>query len=395
MQPRVFRAALAAAGLLFLPSLVGAQPSLAQPVNPALLYWQGIGLLTEMTQSEVVLLQGHRNGNHGEPEQVRTLLSHQKAALNRFAKAGISTAPCDWGLTMEEGPFMPLPHLGKMQTLCNLGLMKAAFEFNGSRTSHALDAVDAVRRAARHVGDADMMVTALAQYSMESDALALLAKHLLTLDETTRRELLSRETKLPPLHTMAQAVSGERGFAAWAEQQATEVATLMMLQNSAQPAGAAQGATPEGSSPAPLTGVDEHLFSSLTPELLNTWLAEMRSRYAEAESALTLPWPQSQSAITELQQRLKTGNPLVRTIFPSLQATRDTQARTETHLLMVKLALLHGPGLTSELAAKVADAFAGQPIQFKSNPDGGYTLSSLQAVRGKPVALIFAAAKQN
>jgi hypothetical protein len=394
MQPRAFRAALAAAGLLCLPSLIGAQPSLAQPVNPALLYWQGIGLLTEMTRNEVALLQGHRNGNHWDPENVRALLSHQKAALNRFTKAGVSTAPCDWGLTMEEGPFMPLPHLGKMQTLCNLGLMKAAFEFNESRTGHALDAVDAVRRAARHLGDGDMMITAISQYSMESDALALLAKHLLTLDEPTRRELLTRETKLPALRTMAQAVSGERGFAAWAEQQATEVATLMMLQNSAQ----ATGAGTEGAQPTPAptpAGVDEHLFSSLTPELLNSWLAEMRSRYAEAESALTLPWPQSQSAIKELQERLKAGNPLVRTIFPSLQAARDTQARTETQLLMVKLALLHGPGLTPEIAAKATDAFAGQPIQFKSNPDGGYTLSSLQAVRGKPVALNFTAPKQN
>lgn len=394
MQPRAFRAALAAAGLLCLPSLMAVQPSLAQPVNPALLYWQGIGLLSEMTRHEVTLLQGHRNGNHWDPENVRALLSHQKAALNRFAKAGVSTAPCDWGLTMEEGPFMPLPHLGKMQTLCNLGLMKAAFEFNESRTGHALDAVDAVRRAARHVGNGDMLVTAIAQYSMEGDALALLAKHLLTLDETTRRELLTRETKLPPLRTMAQAVSGERGFAAWAEQQATEVATLMMLQNSAQAAGAATEGAPSTPPPVP-SGVDEHLFSTLTPELLNTWLAEMRSRYAEAESALTLPWPQSQSAIKELQERLKVGNPLVRTIFPSLQAARDTQARTETHLLMVKLALLHGPGLTAEIAAKATDSFAGQPIQFKSNPDGGYTLSSLQAVRGKPVALKFTAPRQN
>ncbi|WP_009963412.1 hypothetical protein [Verrucomicrobium spinosum] len=392
MQPPVFRAVLAAAaGLLCLPSLIGAQPNLAQPVNPALLYWQGIGLLTEMTRNEVALLQGHRNGNHWDPENVRALLSHQKAALNRFTKAGVSTAPCDWGLTMEEGPFMPLPHLGKMQTLCNLGLMKAALEFNENRKGHALDAVEAVRRAARHLGDSDMLVTAIAQYSTESDALALLAKHLLTLDEATRRELLTRQTKLPPLRTMAQAVSGERGFAAWAEQQATEVATLMMLQNSSQAGGA-----PTESAPAPTpAGVEEHLFSSLTPELLTAWLAEMRSRYAEAESALTLPWPQSQSAIKELQERLKAGNPLVRTIFPSLQAARDTQARTETHLLMVNLALLHGPGLTPEIAAKAADAFAGQPIQFKSNPDGGYTLSSLQAVRGKPVSLKFTAPKQN
>ncbi|WP_265596185.1 hypothetical protein [Verrucomicrobium sp. BvORR106] len=394
MQPRVFRAAVAAAGLLCLPALMGAQPNLAQPVNPALLYWQGIGLLTEMTRNEVALLQGHRNGNHWDPENVRAILSHQKAALNRFAKAGVSTAPCDWGLTLEEGPFMPLPHLGKMQTLSNLALMKAALEFSESRPGKALDALEAVRRAARHVAEGDMIVTAITQYSMESDALALLAKHLLTLDEATRKELLTRETKLPPLHTMAQAISGERGFAAWAEQQATEVATLMMLQNSAQAAGATEtGSTP----PLPHTasGVDEHLFSTLTPELLNTWLAEMRSRYADAESALSLPWPQSQSAIKELQEKLKAGNPLVRTIFPSLQAARDTQARTETHLLMVKLALQHGAGLTAEIAAKATDSFAGQPLQFKSNPDGGYTLSSQQVVRGKPVALKVAGLKQN
>lgn len=393
MQPRVFRAALAAAGLLCLPALATAQPSLAQPVNPALLYWQGIGLLTEMTRAEATLLQSHRNGKTWDPENVRILLSHQKAALNRFAKAGVSTAPCDWGLTMEEGPFMPLPHLGKMQTLGNLGLLKAAFEFHEGRAGRALDAVDAVRRAARHVGDGDMLVTTLAQYAMESDALALLARHLLSLEEPTRRELLTKETKLPPLHTMAQAVSGERGFAAWAEQQATEVATLMMLQPPAQTVGAGQGT--QSTPPPTPAGVDEHLFSTLTPELLNTWLAEMRSRYAEAESALTLPWPQSQSAIKELQERLKTGNPLVRTIFPSLQAARDTQARTETHLTMVKLALQHGPRLTEEMAANTPDAFAGQPIQFVSNPEGGYTLSSVQVVRGKPVTLRFPAPRQN
>lgn len=387
MQTRIIRAAAAATGFFWLSIAYAAPPATTRPVNPALLYWQSIGMLTEMTRNEMQLLYGHRNGNSWDVEKARALLGNQKAALIRFAKAGGSSAPCDWGFTMEEGPFMPLPHLGKMQSLCNLGLLKAACDFADGRTDDALKAVRAVRRAARHLGDGDLLVTSVAQYAIESEALALLGKHVLSLDDFTRQELLTEEANLSPLRTTSQAVSGERGFAAWAEQQATEVVTLMLLQNAGQ---AATGAPADPSTALPA----DHPYSTITPEVLNAWIAEMRTRYAEAEAALALPWSQSQVATRELQERLKSGNPLVRSIFPSLQAARDTQARTETHLIMLRLALQHGAALDATTAGKTGDAFDGQPLRWHKDDGGSMVLTAAQQVRGKPVALKIGPARQ-
>ncbi|HSJ03215.1 MAG: hypothetical protein ACAI34_10560 [Verrucomicrobium sp.] len=370
--------------------------AVARSINPALLYWQSMGMLTDMTRQEQQLLQKYRNGKEVRPEEMADLLGTQKPSLNRFQKASESKAPSDWGFTLEDGPFMPLPHLTKMQVLCNLMLLKADSQFASGDTEDAVDTLFAVLRAARHLGEGDMLVTALTQYTTESQVIALLGRHVLNFNEPLRVATLTRWRALPPLHTTAQAVKGERGFTAWAEQQATEVAGLMALQKMAE-AGTGEegqgGATSPSAEPTPAIGGGGHLYADLTPELLQVWITEMRARYDEAEAALALPWKESATAIQTLQTKLKGSNALVRTIFPSLQAARDTQARTETQRTMMEAVLQHGAGLQENTVAIFRDSFEGKALGMRKESDGGFSLTSEQKVRNREVVLRVAGAK--
>jgi hypothetical protein len=365
-------------------------------VNPALLYWQSIGLMNPLSRKENTLLHAHRNG-HGKPfdrEAAEGLLSLQQQALTRFEKATKSAAPCDWGFTLEDGPFMPLPHLTRMQTLCSLMLLQADVQFARGQVDAALDSIFQVQRAARHLGDGNMLVTALGQYTAESQALAALGRHTLRIDAATRRLYLARIEKLPPLRTVAQALHGERGFSTWAEQQASEVVALMVLQSMAASSNQAPATNADGTTtPAPGPRIiapagDPH--ANLSPEVLDAWLTEVRARYAEAEAALALPWHEAKDAVKAVEARIKAGNPLIQGIFPSLQPARDTQARAETHLTMMKAALQHGPELDAAKAAQYKDSFSGQPLQVRPGPGGGLVISSSQAIRGREVQLILA-----
>lgn len=391
-------------GLAFLPSVpaqatfpTSTTPSI-KAVNPALLYWQSIGLQQEMTRPEHQLLHAFRNGKAWEVDKAQALLGHQKAAIARFLKASSSPVDCDWGFTLEDGPFLPLPHLNRMQNLGNLVLLKAAVSFAANRPETALEEIHAVRQAARHVGDGQLLITCITQFAMETEAVNFLARHALSLEEAHRRQLLADAPTLPPLRTTAEAVAGERGFTLWVEQQATEAAALMLLESMTHGQtgnAASSGESMPAASPATPTSAAlpaTHPYASLTAENLKAWLEEMRLRYEEAQAALALPWRESQQALQALQTRLEAGNPLVKSIFPSLQASRDTQARTETLLTMLDLALHHGHQLDESHTAAAKDAFEGRPLKLHREPDGGYSLLADHTVRGRQVKLRFPAA---
>src|ERR1700722_14429803 len=95
------------------------------PINPALTYWQSAALMPDMKGEKSDLVRDTTSGKKPfDAEKLKEILSESEAALRLFARAADSPAPCDWGLPLEDGPEMALPHVSKMMELSRLAILK-------------------------------------------------------------------------------------------------------------------------------------------------------------------------------------------------------------------------------------------------------------------------------
>ncbi len=118
-------------------------------INPALLYWQAFSSMEELSSAENKVLGEFLNRSVPWDEgKAQTLLAKHEKSLHRFRKAAESKAACDWGLSYEEGPNLPLPHVSKILILSRLALLKAESLLVAHQTIEAMDWLLSVHRAA-------------------------------------------------------------------------------------------------------------------------------------------------------------------------------------------------------------------------------------------------------
>jgi hypothetical protein len=357
-------------------ALLGETKNLA--INPALIYWQGIGTLGDLSKADEALLI-QRNSGQGDLDlpEAKALLSKHDVSLQRFLKASRQEMDCDWGLTLEDGPFTIMPHLNKLQTLSKLALLKAEVLFADDNPAQALDWILAVHRAARHAAASDTLVTSLVQYRMETQAIQATARRVLSLSEMTRKDHAQKLQSLKPLRTVAQSMSGERNFAKWSSQQADAAVMEMLLQMTNQVTSEA-----DQTQPAPATP---------TAQEFQHWVSEMGAFHDKAEKALAKPWSEARIDLQGLEAAIAQSSPLVCGVATSLIATRDSQARVETLRIMLDIALNQGSSLNEDQLTGSRDAFAGQPISLRREKEGSLRMFSVQKVRNKEVSLLLAA----
>ena len=112
----------------------------AKPINPALLYWQAAAVLPQLTPDQTKELRELAAGRSpfdlccGEksPRQ-------QERLCISSTKRRIPQGTCDWGLPKEDGPYMALPHLSKMQEMASLAIVQAETAFAEGKTKDGLD----------------------------------------------------------------------------------------------------------------------------------------------------------------------------------------------------------------------------------------------------------------
>jgi hypothetical protein len=378
MKTTLFRLTLAA---LSVTSMLRAGEPNRPPINPALLYWQAAALLPEFKPEQSTLLNDLASGHQPFDEKAAKGLPNCEGSLRLARKAAESTAPCDWGLLVEDGPEMTLPHIAKLRQIASILLVQADIQFADGKINDGLESVLTVHRLARHAGAGDLLIGNLVQYAIETNVLRTAARHCLGWDTPTRHAYAEMIQNLPPLHTTQAAYRGEHLFVDWLDRKLTQVAEhngdrenlIKTLVGDIKPA------------------EKEALAEDLAPATFHAALTELRSLENRAETALGKPWAQAQPELTTLnEEAIHNTHYLVSLAFPATVAIGEKQFAIATLHTMLGAALEHGSQLDEAMASGYHDAFEGESLLLKKNADGTYTLSTRhQHPAGKELSLAF------
>jgi len=358
----------------------------ATGLNPALLYWQAIGMLPDLESEQVKLIPQVLGGKLSASDgQVNDLLILAKRSMERFSRAAaVENQPCVWGTTFDEGPFAPMPHLPKFQTLCRLTLIQAEALFEQGRNAQALEALLTVHHAARHVASDALLVTILMQHGMEQQTLRLTGKHVLALDATIRARHLAAMQKLPPLRPLKESLQVEHHISEWLRHSVigienapeSEDALLKMSE-------ALLHAQSQNSSAAASQAAKESLASLAEYKLSAEQAHAVQGRL---EGICELPWTVFQTEMGKVHADFVQAPAALRSMLSGVAGARRKELESATLQTMLKASLELGQTLTSENVAVYKDAFLDAPLQI-SRSDEGLVLACRDAVNGKLLEL--------
>lgn len=367
------------------PAVDAVQPKRKNDTNPALLYWQAIALLPNVTPASMQRIANVVEGQEapGTPE-INALLESTRKSLDRFSRAASSAIPCDWGTTFDDGPFAPMPHLPKLQLLCRLALAQCEVFFAKGRHEDALSLLLKVHRAARHAGADALLVTVIVQHSIEQQAIRLTARRVPALDASVRASHAQALRELPPLHRVREALAGEHTVSEWLRHMVlgiqhspeNEKAMLAMTQSVLE-------SQLQNQNPAIAQEARETLKS------VEEWksLAEQaRTLQARMDAASAKPWPEFQADLQQMRLDLANASPTLRNLLPTFEGTMRKQSETATLHSMLQAALKLGADLAPGILPDFRDAFAGGPIAVEKD-ETGITLTCRDAGRAKPLSL--------
>ena len=352
----------------------------SKSINPALLYWQAASELSQLSNDQAKELADVAAGQHAFDATKDNDLLKSGIALRLLRKAADSTADCDWGLPIEDGPATVLPHLAKMRQMSSLAIVQAEASFAEGKVKEGIDWLLTAHRMARHAGAGDLLINYLVQMAMENSAIHAAARHCLEWDAQTRHYYAAALKPLPPLHSAQAAFQGERIFIDWVERHVaadgkpdTELQAAM--------------ASAEISKPGDKEALASTLSSGVTKSAITTW-RDLQSRMA---TAFGKPWPQAQPELKTLtDEAASSPHVLIRIAFPTTTTVAEKDFIITTLHTMLDAALEHGPKLDEATAATYHDSLEGEPLRLQKDANGTLTLSTAREhPAGKDLSLKF------
>jgi hypothetical protein len=364
--------------------LQGQEPP-SSSINPALLYWQAAAMAPTLTEEQASVVRDMASGKAPvDPAKVQAL--GIDTAVRRLPKAAYSSAPCDWGLTKEDGPGTPMPHLSKVRELASFALVHGETLIQRGKTAEGMEWFLIAHRIARHSGTGETLISYLVQLSIEDFALRAAARHCLGWDEATRQGYADKLGALPPLRSLKEAFRGELLFADWLE--ASLKVPAATRQELLGPVFAAAAGT-DGKG-APAQTAESAMAALIThPELLEKETVAFRALHRRVEASLDKPRKEAKPEFEALDADIKNSpSMLVKVTFPSIRVVYDRQFSSATLRTMLEAALKHGPGISASAAAECRDALEDQPLRLQKAADGSVSLVAAKAdAKGKPIEL--------
>lgn len=354
---------LSIAALLITPRL-RAEDLKHPPINPALLYWQAAAQLPQLTEDQSKELRAMASGKEPFDAARAAKLPLDDGTMRFLRRAAESTAPCDWGLQMEDGPGMILPHLAKLQQISSLAIVKADSLFAQGKVQEGIDWLVITHRIARHAGVGDMLISHLVQNAIETNAIRAAGRHCLGWDVETRHAYAATLHGLTPLRTAQDGLRGERIFIDWIERHFnaggnadSEIKAII------------------ASLTAEKAAEKENLEAQFTPGAMAATIAAWRSLQARLENVFAKPWAEGQPEIKTLTDEAVRGpHLLIRLAFPATTGVFEKQFTVATLHTMLEAALEHGPQLDEAAASTYRDALEGEPLRLKKGDNGALTL---------------------
>ena len=370
----VLSAALASWGS---PAACGQEALLDDPLakNAALAYWQAFVLLPKL---EGKLMAARDEALKGGPvdAELAKMVDAQDGAFDQFHR-GAKMSECVWGLDVEAGVEMQLPHLSRAREMAKFACLRARIRWEQDRPSDAVDDVTATMAMARDCGRDGLVISLLVQYAIEEMAIQVASRQLTSLPADDLATLSRRLDALRESKTMGDAMRTEKALLLeWFIRQMSKpegkqkIFELIQGSNDANIAAAVQKYS------------DEELIAGLVE------LRPIYDRFTRIMSSL------SPDELDDTVMKLKTefdlspaGEGFADVLLPAIGSIRRAEVSHQTRLVMLKAAI-----------AVVQDgktALARNDLQHGSGPfsytklEGGFELrSSVVGRDGKPLTLV-------
>lgn len=183
-------------GVLAATTLV--QPAAAQTEaspNAAVIYWQAFAALPPKPEGD-------------DKAKTEEWLGQSEYAMKLLKKAS-ALQSCDWQLDYDQGFDMQAFHVGKMLNLTKAAIAHAKhIARSDNKLAHA--ELQAVIRAARHLGTDHLMIMQITRASIEMKALEVLESELPNTTEDTRKSWITVLDSLPKPPVLAQLIETQR-----------------------------------------------------------------------------------------------------------------------------------------------------------------------------------------
>jgi hypothetical protein len=346
-------------------------------VNAATVYREAFAAMPKLDAAEERKLFDARSATPTPAE--RALVVKAEPALKLAAEAS-RVRTCDWNLNLNEGPMLALPHLGLMQNLAALALLKARLV--DPRT--AVEQHEMVLRMARHTASTPLLLSRLVGISIEAKGMTSIASMLPSWDAELRHRLrLMIKGGLDPAPSVSDCVVAEtKGMSAW-------FSNALEAEVKKRGASFSARAWLEGSTKATVQSLDEALKQSgQTQDSLPKDAAEARqmivtyrTQMLEFARILALPSDAMDKEAAAFEQKLKmdTGrNFLTALMAPPIINVRMNELKAANMTALMLAAF--------DVQARGESALPAQLATYRKT-NGGFELTGKELFKGKPFVL--------
>jgi len=334
-------------------------------INPALLYWQAFSIYPVLTNAEAKLLI---EPNNGSPEARARLAARFENSFKLIDRAAQSTAPCDWGVDLADGPEAFVPNVAKIRTGANAAVLRAQVALSEGRDEDAVRNLLSIVAMARHTAVQGTLVQAMIQVAIEDMAYTFAAANIGNFDAAAVSTLERQLASAPGRKSVADAMQFEKQcFFEWFVKQMEQIR--------------AAHAGNEAAAAAAVKTLWSRLFSDKSfPDLwaqagqssegLIAYCAKTEILYDELLRFTSASPAELKPAGNEMRERLDaSGNILAQTITPNIVRARSKEMETVARLEMVRAAIAFklrgGVGFRS-----VHDPFGNGPFAMTQQSEG-------------------------
>src|SRR6516225_1358547 len=133
------------------PAAIAMDQSLRTDINPALRYYQAFLVAPDVSEADHDYLATNSLWSQVLPRKFGEIVSRYDSEFKLVRLAANSTAPCDWGVDMAEGPATLLPQLARCKAVMIAARYRVSWDLQHQRQAEARDDLLAAFTLARNV----------------------------------------------------------------------------------------------------------------------------------------------------------------------------------------------------------------------------------------------------
>ena len=414
------------AALIITAAQFGASGQLAATnINPALLYYQAFLVAPEVSEADHDYMWTNEWAGQQLSDRFGKIVGSYDNEFKLLREAARSTAPCDWGIDMSEGPATVLPHLARTKGALLTARFRALGDLQQGRQADARDDLLAAFVLGRNVSRDGTLISTLVQQAMEMITSRFVAEFFGRFSNDNLQQLLDGIEAAPAPRTVADCVATEGAFFRnWTLRRIQELqqanpgndAQVMagireMFASALEPEKEAQDAQPGQTRMSGSTQVAQAKLALNGQSAQGDWWARLTQAAggtsagvvllirdlgpfeSKLTSILALPAGEFETQMAQFKSDLQQGtNPLPSLLLPPWEHRRTRELRALADLAMVRAAIefeLHGQAAFQS----VTDPWTQGPFPFQrfvfQGVDRGFMLTSAYPGNPWPESTIF------